>query len=87
MNISQLNIVDDERETSYLANFDMIVDGHNFAQFFLGVLCIASLLLYIYIERIKCFEKFNVNSQERNYMIKKLCIVQAIPLSYFLSYI
>jgi len=87
MNITQLNIVDDGGETAYLANLDIIVDGHIFAQFFLGVLCIASLLLYIYVERIKSFEKFNVNSQERNYMIKKLCIVQAIPLSYFLSYI
>ena len=66
MNITQLNVNDDKEETAYLTNFDIIVDGNKFAQFFLGVLCIASLLFYIYIERIKSFEKFNVNSNERN---------------------
>lgn len=66
MNITQLNVVEDSAETAYLTNFDIIVGGNKFAQFFLGVLWIASLLFYIYIERIKSFEKFNVNSKDRN---------------------
>ena len=75
MNNTQLNAVANNGDAGYLANYEIIVDGKNFAQFFLGILCIASLFFYIYVERIKSFERYNVNSQERNYMIKKLCIV------------
>jgi len=51
-------------------NFDIVIDGQNFLYCVEVFLTGFSLIGYVYFERFKNFEKFNVDMESRDYLLK-----------------
>ena len=67
---------DTDTQFSFVFNKDKILEK------ILLILVILAILVYIYLERVKNFERFNINGKERDAVMVILCFIQSILVTY-----
>lgn len=50
------------------------------------VLAILSVLIFMYLEKVKNFERFNINGKDRDAVIAILCFIQGFLLTYVICF-
>ena len=68
-------------------NFEIVLNASQFIYAFEVGLAIILTCGFIYLERFKNFEKFNIDMNSRDYMLKLLTIMQSICMTYVLSFL
>ena len=68
-------------------NQELIFDTSKFVYGIEVVFLFGCAIAYIYLERFKNFEKFNIDNDSRDYLLKQLCIIQAVLLTYIFSFL
>lgn len=67
-------------------NYSLLFDASKFLYSIEVALAIALAAAFVYMERMKNFEKFNIDGSQRDSLLNQLCLLQALSLTFVISF-